>query len=497
MDRGVLAGRGFAERRDLPDVIGFADLAYDTNATFEVVQARLAAGSVFGDTAMFPLPKGDGKTAFRPMTVLNPYDDVLLRAYVGRCSMSVKKVTDRTGVFNGLFDHTGPGWTTLNFSKQYAARTKARRDLYDREDIGAVGVFDAKEFFQNCAHDTTEHLLVTSGAPAGAAMALTTMLGQIFPTGVGLPMGFEGSGPIANLFFGEVDRELTRRGIPFVRWTDDLDTFHRTLAEWPEVLDAVQFRLLAVGIPLNIDKTAGFEKGDAAEHRLFDPNRDSIFCEDDPVAAAEGKFEVDMMMEDFFGFTENPPAAAFKNRLRGLRRKPSAGALEFIYAHPEWLDREPRAVGDYLKVLALNTQTHGEIDRDWLMDRAVGRPPSQATAAGQMHALRAVAAYKVDKVEAKALKEFAEAQVGGGFEALGSWAVRAWSESRGWKAKPATALIREVEHAGYRRAAVMGFAGMDRAHMDKHLDPIRVAHPEVGPTVSLVTSGAPRGSHLP
>lgn len=492
-----MAGRGFAARRDIPDPIGFADLAHDTDRTFAVVQSRLADGSAFGDSAVFPLPKGTG-TAWRPMTVLNPFDDLALRGIVGRCTGAVKKSTDRVGVFNGLINHTGPGWTTVNFSDQYKARMASRRDLYDRLETGAVGVFDAAEFFLNCGHDTTEALLVASGAPVGAARVLTKMLGRVFPGGMGLPMGFEGSGPMANLFFGEVDRELTRRGIPFVRWTDDLDTFLRRISDWPETLEAVESRLLAVGIPLNMDKTGGFEKGDAAEHRLFDPSRDSVFCEDDPVAAAEGKFEVDMMMEGFFGFTENPPAPAFRNRLRGLRRKPSAGALEFIYAHPEWLDREPRAVGDYLKLLATNTKTHAEIDLDWLMDRAVGRKPTRQTAAGQLHALRAIAAYKVDKVEAKALKTFAEDQaMGGEYMVLGAWAVRAWSESRGWKAKPAAALIRDVDDAGYRRAATMGFAGMQRDHAEKHLDPIRHDHPEVGPVASLVLSGVPSGSHLP
>jgi hypothetical protein len=496
---GVAAAVNFAERRDLPDVLGLADLAHDAGTTYRTVKKRMRTEVAFLDATTFPLPKGDANDV-RPMTVMNPYDEIAMRGYVGRCSDAIRKATDGRSVLNGVIDRTGPAWRTLPFAGQYKRRMALREEYYERASTGAVGFFDAKEFFPSCDHETAGSLLHAAGAPAGAVDVLTGMFGTIFPKGKGLPMGVEGSGPIANLFFGGVDRELAARGIPFIRWTDDLDTFLPDISDWDEIYEMVSDRLGAVGIALNTSplKTGVEAKGSAAHARLFDPSRDSVFCDEDPVAAAERGFEADMMMEEFFGFTDEPPAYAFRNRLRGLRRKPSPGALDFLKARPYWLYREPRAVGDYLKVIAGNPHTRSEIDLDWLMNVAVGRAPTIHTAAGQLNACRALAAYKVDKVKAKALHDFAWDQARDGrFMALGAWAVRAWSESQGWKRSQATDLIHRIDDHGYRRAAAMGFTRMSSGDQAKHLAPIVRRHPEIEPVVNLVMSGAGSGSALP
>lgn len=497
VSRGAVAATSFAARRDLPDVLGFEDVASAPSLTHEVLLARVSAGTAFADAVTFPLPKGEGK-ATRPMTVMNPFDELLLRAYVGRCSSSIRAATDATRVLNGLIEHPGPGWYPMNVSAQYQLRTRLRQEYYDRPETRAVGFFDAKEFFCNCAHSTAAALLDAAGAPPGAIEVIVNVFRELSPSGVGLPIGFEGSGPIANLFFARVDEELAARGIPSLRWTDDLDTFLPDVTLWPEIHQMVEAHLLHVGIPLNPDKTGVMEKGDEAFERLFDPSRDSVFMEDDPTAAAEDRFDLELAMEDIFGLTTEPPAPSFRSRLRALRRGPSTAAVEFLESRPHWFDREPRAVGDYLCALATDSHAHAAINRDWLMDRAVGRTPTPRSAAGQLHACRVLAAYRVDKVEAKALKTFAyDLADRGEYLPLGAWAVRAYSESRGWKRQGATDLIHDVDHQGYRRAAVMGFTGMPPVDRDRSLESIRRAHPEVGPVTAFVAAGAKRGSALP
>lgn len=474
------------------------DLASAPQSAYEVALSRMTAGIAFRDARTFPLPKADGK-ATRPMTVMNPFDELVLRAYVGRCSAAIRKATDSSRVLNGLVERAGtPAWYPKGISVQFRQRRALREQYYNRPDIGAVGFFDAKEFFPNCAHGTAGSLLASAGAPLGAVEVIIDMLGRLFPIGTGLPMGFEGSGPIANLFFQEVDRELADRGIPSLRWTDDLDTFLCDVRSWPEIHDMVEGHLLAVGIPLNPDKTGVEEKGDRAEERLFDPSRDSVFAEDDPTAAAEDRFDLELATEDFFGITSEPPAAALRGWLRALMRTPSAAALEFLQRRPYWLDREPRAVGDYLRALADDPHMRVALDRDWLLERAVGRTPTSLTAAGQLHACRALAGYRLDKVSAKALRDFAyERARTGEYLPLGAWAVRAWSESQGWKRSMAMHLIDEVDHQDYKRAAMMGFTRMSPGDRDRHVSVMRTRHPEVGPVAEHLLAGATPGSALP
>lgn len=496
--RGVASARKFAAVRDLPDVLGFEDFAHAAEATYELALRRVSAGVAFTDATPFPLSKGDGH-ATRPMTVMNPLDELALRAFVGRCSMAIRAATDPTRSLNGLIERPGPGWYPKPFSNQFKRRRQLREEYFNRPDVGAVGFFDAKEFFPNCGHATAGALLDGAGAPAGAVEFIVKALGMMFPSGLGLPIGFEGSGPIANLFFREVDAQLAAMGIPSLRWTDDLDTFLRDVTVWPGVYEMVETTLLTVGIQLNLDKTGVEDKasGRAAE-RLFDPSRDSIFQEDDPVAAAEDRIDTSLWFEEAFGIVEEPSPVALRSQLRALMRKASPAALPFLQARPHWLDREPKAVGNYLRTVAADCHAKSDIDLDWLMDRAVGRTPTQQTAAGQMHACRALAAYRVDKVEAKTLSEFASGLAERReYVPLGAWATRAWAESRGWKRQVAMHLIDDVDHQGYRRAAVMGFAGTPAGHRDCHLDTIAGDHAELRPVVELVRVASTVGSALP
>lgn len=495
---GARAALVFAARRDLPDVLGFEDLAAGATAAHMEALRRLSADAAFIDAETFPLPKSDGRGS-RPMTVMSPFDELVLRTYVARCSAAIHTATDPTRCLNGLIDRAGRSdWYPTGISAKFAQRRQLREDYYNRPDIDAVGFFDAKEFFSNCGHSTGGALLDAAGAPAGAVEMLVKLLGRLFPSGVGLPMGFEGSGPIANLFFGAVDAELAAWGIPSLRWTDDLDTFLRDVTAWPAVHEMVEGHLMAVGIPLNPDKTGVEEKGDRAAERLFDLSRDSVFNANDPAAAAEDRFNVELWLEDNFGFTGDPPAGALRSRLRALMRRSNPAALEFLKRHPHWLDWEPRAVGDYLRALAADSHARKAIDLDWLMERAIERKPSLATAAGQLHACRALAAYRLDHKRGRAMHQFAyDRAAAGEYLALGAWSVRAYAESQGWKRRQACHLIDDVDHHGYRRATMMGFAGMPTADRHKPVTSMRAKHPEVGPVAELLLAGAAPGSSLP
>ena len=57
-------------------------------------------------------------------------------------------------------------------------------------------------------------------------------------------MGFEGSGPLANLMLLETDSLLEARHLSFVRWTDDIAVFRSDADQWSELrADLLRVRL--------------------------------------------------------------------------------------------------------------------------------------------------------------------------------------------------------------------------------------------------------------
>lgn len=476
------AARDFASRRDVPDVLGFQDYASDPGATYDLVRRRLADDALFLDKQRFPLPKASGGT--RGLTVMNPVDEFALRAYVGRCSAAILCATYCDRVLNGVIRRPGPGWFSADFREQSRRRRELQRTFYEDDRTEAVGFFDVKDFFKSCRHDQLVERLLDSGAPAGATYRLAKLLNVLFPSGAGLPIGFEGSGPLANLFLDPCDRALVDLGVEFVRWTDDLDVFLTNLDQWSEVHATVLDRLAGVGLEPNNSKVDVIEKGPAAEQRLLDPGRDSIF-EGDALENAVGKLNAELWMRDW-GFAEEMPPAHLRSCLGFLRSRANPDAVTYLMETPSSLDREPRSVGDYLAAVAGDPAARRTLDQDWLLDRAVGREPSALTAAGQLHMCRVLAEIRVDKARAKRLLDFAhEDTVLRNYPALGGWAVRAWSASRGWRSAACVDVIQTVGHLSYGRAAVAGFAGHSAAGDGARLGALAGQRPELAPAVSL------------
>jgi len=472
----------FAARRDIPDVLGFEDFAAAPTITYQLVRDRLDRGSLFADHKLFPLPKQE-KGTVRPLTVLNPLDEMALRAYVGRCSAAVAAATYEKRVLNGLIRRPGPGWYCADFREQSRKRRQLQRELYEDNRINAVGFFDVKKFFPTCRHDVLQELLSRVRAPSGAVVMLVGMLTQLFGTGRGLPIGFEGSGPLANLFLAPLDRVLLDEGHEFVRWTDDLDVFLRDSSEWPALRALVDDSLSKVRLGLNPDKTMVMGKGPSAENRLLDPGRDSLFVED-AIANIGAKLELDLWMREY-GLAEDLPAPHFRSCLGRLRAARDPMAVEYLTALPGWIDREPRCVGDYFSVLAAEPKSRRAVDIDWLVDLAVGRTPNADTAAGQLHLFRALASYRVDKADAKRMLEFAwRRDVLARYPILGAWAVKAWSTSQGWNAREAVDLVDSIAHISYRRAAMAGFAAHGAKSSVNKLESLAHRHPEIRPVVA-------------
>ena len=478
---GARAAMKFAAYRDVPDVLGFADDAYRPDLTLRSVHQRMVTDTLFVDHRRFPLPKGTGGT--RGLTVISPIAELALRTYVGRISFAVRSAVDDRYVLNGLVRNPGPAWFCADFREQIRLRRELQRRYYEDDRVQAVGFLDVRNFFPSCRHDWLGAELDRLSAPAGAAQALVRMLGDLFDSGIGLPIGFEGSAPLANLFLRPLDDALCDAGLPFVRWTDDVDVFLSGKKDGPTLLALAEDMLAEVHLRLNGDKSDVLDKGDEARQRLLDPGRDSILG-DDAVGNAKTRLDIELWMKDL-GETAPLPPAHFRSCLGLLRKEHDPGAIPYLVETPGWIDREPRAVGDYLAAIGSDASARRQLDPDWMVELAVGRVPSKHTEAGQLHLLRALTEYRLDPARSGRLLDFAtDRDIAVGHPVLGAWAVRAWSASQGWTKPRALAVVDAYAHNDYRRSALIGFRERHPGE-DRTLMSLARSEPELAPTIEL------------
>lgn len=467
--------------RDVPDVLGFEDYALRPDVTLELVHQRMSEDTLFVDHRLFPLPKADG--GHRGLTVLSPVAELALRTYVGRCSSAVRAAVDERHVLNGLIRSPGPGWFSADFRDQHRLRRELQRHYYDADSTQAVGFLDVKKFFPSCRHDWLGTKLGELHSPTGATEVLVEMLSGLFPTGRGLPIGFEGSGALANLFLLPLDAALVAERLEFVRWTDDIDVFLSESERGPDVLELADEVLRSAHLQLNDSKSCVMPKGPAAEHRLLDPARDSVLV-GDAVDNVRTRLDVEVWLKEW-GIAGDLPPAHLRSYLGILRSDGDAGAVEYLAEFPEWIDREPRSVGDYLSELNNRADARAALDPDWLLERAIGRTPTPATEAGQLHMCRVLAGYRLDEARGGRLLDFAMApEILLRHPVLGAWAIRAWSASQSWSKANAMNVIDAVQHLDYRRATIVGFASRKPASPAALRDRARF-DPEVAPAIEF------------
>lgn len=479
----------YSQTRDIPDVLGLADYAAAVEDTLPLVQARVRSGVLGAQMAQFPLVKAD-PTKVRGLTVLDPLDEIALRVYVGRCSHAIVAATDEAHVLNGVIRNPGPGWRTADHRAQHKKRRELQRAHVSDSSTTAVGFFDIKNFFPSCGQDVVARHLVDAGAPAGAVQVLAESFGRMFGgSGTGLPIGFEGSGPIANLLLRPMDAALEASGRPYIRWTDDVEVFVRNRTEWTMIVEAAAEAVDSVGLSFNLEKTKALPTGGEAEAHLFDPARDSVFGSDDPVTEIVGEFGWAAMWKAF-GFSGDMPPGRFRAFLGKLTSVHDPGALEFLAAYPNWISREPRAVADYLIALLRHPQSADQVDRDWLLELATADTVGRMTAAGQLHLLRALSTVQVGSGGGSKLISFAtDPHRISRFGELTAWAMLAWSQSEAWSSSDAIDLVTALSPMSLRRAALAGFLRRPPGKVNiAGLQHAAALDPSLRPVVRLVTS---------
>jgi hypothetical protein len=480
------AGARFAIDRDLPDPVGWQDLAASSTELFEVVERRLAAGRYPGHARPFPLPK-PGKGTVRWLSDLDPVDEVITRALVGRAIGAASNRVDRSVVFGTEVAGKPPGWFIADHRPQQRRRRERGLELLTEKDCVGLLTLDVQDFYPSVATDELGPAMVGWGAPEGAVVILARVLRAWQAAGLsGLPTGFEGSAPLATALLAPADAALVRARVGLVRWMDDTWAF-LTCRDDPDAVAARYAEaLLPLRLRLNDSKTQLWDR-DMAEFVIRDAFLDSL------TRGSTERLDVDQALE-LLDSALDPligevlwPWVRFG--LGALRAEQDPGGLPALQEHPELFEQEPKVVSDYIVGVARGRHRR-KISQEWLLEEATGGS-CPSTLARRVHACRAISAVRGSSkaMSAGLRRAIEDDQLP---VALRAWSAVAWARSQGWKASTAAELALDgTDEFSLRRALVAGFAfqGAFRSGANSNVhDKLLEVEPDLSPTLAWATS---------
>lgn len=195
-------------------------------------------------------------TRARELVELDPRDNIALHtatlrvARVVEASMTAEVLADRI-LDPGHLSDDGTGWL--------APWRPARREFDSRlrEFSGESVVLrtDVKDCFGSISPRVVESALVEVGCHPAESSAVGKVLSGLSEKGVrGLPVGPAASTVLANAVLAGVDRSL--RGVPHLRWVDDVLVFCANRSEAVRTLSRLQRALAEVGLRIAQEKTS-------------------------------------------------------------------------------------------------------------------------------------------------------------------------------------------------------------------------------------------------
>lgn len=474
-----------ARIRDLPDPAGYADfIAYGEQTATRILE-RHRTGRFPVGVDLFPLPKHNG---LRQMSWLDPYDDLALRVLVGRASAAIAEACASPALFGYRLATTGPGWSTVDHRRAGEARRELGLELLEREDCAALGTLDVANFYPTVDLDVLRLLLIDAGAPPGAVHRLVDSLEGLRLLGgaTGLPIGFDGSGPLANLYLRAVDEIAAQVRVGFIRQTDDAWLFLSDESHWPDAVVEWEQELAALHLNSNQAKAHLHPKATAdprsvVVHGLLD----SVTHGSSRRVPADEALE--MLRDDLE--SKDPDDVVQRFCLGALRSHRDVRGFGVLTAHPELVGRHPKAAGDFLVSLARDHLAQAAVDRDWLVEQVVA-PGGGAALAGKLQLCRVAAHLRLSRQAGKAFADIASGDGHKGLVPLRTWAAVAWAHSDDWKAGKAADAARYEGSLSVRRGYLLGFhrrsgnRTSDRAFRD-----LQRIEPDLGPTLAFAAAG--------
>lgn len=474
--RQVKAGLSWERDANVRDVLGRKDLAFNGEATAEVLNRRRREDRGPEPALSLAYPKDDG--GFRQTCVLDPFDDIryslvasTAAPYVNNALPDSATVLSSRFVESGLSVYRAEGWR----------EAKKRRGLrVDRSGSLCVGGFDVKNQFDTTPPALIGTLLNSSLAPSWLVDECVGLL-HSFGAWPGATSGLP-TGPMASALFGTfallpVDRLLQRLGVPYERWVDDFVTQPQDERHFEFVRDAVDEML--------------------RPHQGLNPNKHWFSPEAEPQASSS---DLDLSCDEQH---RSPSLEALRHAvserdskrcrflLGSLRWRENAAAVPYVVCTPEVWRLAPKHSGDYLSALrSAVTEEQLQILTDFC-----SAPLERESAAGIAHAAGFLGKRRVSGPCGLRLFDAGERSATGQHRAVAPALYYASSVSR---EKPRHRQQRCIEAAvtlrdlNSQRALLAGLRHDTRSKVvDAGLGALGRAVGDLRPTVEWIIAGAP------
>jgi len=473
---------------DLPDPVGFADLAARPDTVATMIQDRLRTGRTPLDAQVFRWPKN--RKGFRPMAVVDPLDRVAYRAMIARHVEAIAATADRSVVLSSRLAKPAPAWRVEPYAGAIGERRKLALALFEAH--GVLATLDILEYFPSVTRSALEAVFGNLDLDAASFQALLDWLDSLHATSAvpGLPIGLGGSEILGNGLLVPGDRTLTGLGMPFLRYMDDTwlflaseDAFGPSLAAYAATVSSVE-----LGLTCHPDKCQALDPVTAIQTIQRSGIEYAQMQFADPEVDTE---EAALML--FYEAMWDPDAHAPEIRmaLGRLRPKSSRMAFEALVKDPTLIALAPRHWRTFVKALLNDRRTSKDLCvPDWVLEQVTG-PVSRDDAYVAAVLLQAAGRSKFKPSKDDGVRLFDAARraetvshpVQGG-------AVHLWGRSDAFKPNVAVEATEAAATFAAKRSYAVTLVGR-RGHknMPTWADGLRASHTDLDATADWLLAG--------
>ena len=445
------------ERFEIPDVIGFQDIAYCAAAFASDYQARRSV-LPHGTLLRFPYP--NTPTKLRWFSIAQPEDLVLLRTAAGRIALRTDRLLS-TKVFSHRLRPASGCWAFQNPGRAWEQFTLRGIELLHHNHHAAMCRTDVASYYASISLESLASMLRNLRCESSALWLIVRVLGSWHhqDSQLGLPIGIEASAVLGNAFLKPVDDLIEKLGVAHLRYGDDVLLFGDSLGACDSVLPPLDNKLDALGLTRSIEKTLRFDDRAAAIRNLRSAHLASLseFVRLDNEAGMDAVHRA--FDEEVLPGTASP--SDFRWVVKTLTNRQDKYACRPLAQNTELMNFDPRASADYLKNLSLQDQR--------VVDGAMERLTQVANDKFDgldLHLLRAMSSRSFGGVEATEFRRIAT-------DASRRWPVRNWA----WHAYARTSgryvemmeAARSEDSAPVRRAIVVALKGHAKRTFVRHV----------------------------
>lgn len=472
----VLAGE---KRPDIGDPFQWQDFTSASNDAIAVIQRRLVDGRTPRRGQVFRWPKEKGKE-YRPMAWLDPVDQVIYRAAVGRVVHQIAAAVDTESVMSFKLSRRRTGWEMEHWAGRHPARRKRAKELLEQHPL--MGAIDVKGFYPSVrrqALETVFERLSVSGSTADFLLGWLDSLDSL--SGIrGLPTGPDASGVLAHAVLIPLDMMLNKLGVPYVRWVDDTWFFVDDHFEYEAIIEAYSRELGFLGLELHPNKTVPYVGGEALE--VIESSAIQYFADVLDDMGSEGLAGALRLFE----FAMEAPAdrkSELRRSLTALTKHRDLVPLRELKENTDLLRLGIPNWVSYMRNLLANKDTRRAVGDDWLLEQ-ITSPVTKDHGYSNLCFLWASSHIQLKKEAGQ--KVFDLACSDGGWSApVRVWAAHNWGRSEDFSPGMAVEQVEERGEYSTRRAFACTLAlRRGSSQMPALVQRIRRAEPELAPTAA-------------